>query len=306
MKYWIWLLGFIWMTGCSQKKIESPEGTGFSLQMATEGVGRFEEYIHDLNIYAFRKTAEGSFVYSRTLAILYAEDIARLEDGSAKGDSKWLNTSLAVGTYEIYAVANAAGYFNGKLTENVTTPEELTIAGPLNGQDSVYFLGHTLVQVITEYMTPVKINLSRAVSKLVLVLYDVPVQIKAVKMSLSNIARKISINGKLSSESKIINQDFKVLMDTGSPRDTIVGEIITLPSLAGGAEMQLTFYAENGQEKVKKMPVQYLLPDKYVRVTGRIDDSPGALLSFEVRFRLFLFDYWLDKVLPDFVLNKEE
>ena len=74
MRY-VWLL-FGWMvwTGCSQKNIEMPEEGRFSLQLATAEASRFEDYIHSLNVYAFRKTAEETFVYAATLAELEPYD----------------------------------------------------------------------------------------------------------------------------------------------------------------------------------------------------------------------------------------
>ena len=306
MRYWACFLGLALVAGCTQKKIETPESASFSLQMATEGASRFEDYIHSLNIYAFRKTAGGTFVYARTLAELDAGEIAALNDASVKGDSKFFQTDLAIGTYELYAVGNANGHLKGELIEDVTTPAELMITGEATGPDSVYFYGYASARVVTEYSSPLKIELKRAVSKVVLVLYEVPVQIRKVRMTLGNIAQEVSINGRLSPESKTVSQDFEVKGHAGGQKDTIVGEMVTLPSLSNGATMQLTFYTENGREKTKEMPVLNLLPDKYIRVTGKINDNPGALLSFEVKYRLFLFDYWLDRVLPDFVLEREE
>lgn len=306
MRY-VWLL-FGWMvwTGCSQKNIEMPEEGRFSLQLATAEASRFEDYIHSLNVYAFRKTAEETFVYAATLAELEAADIAALADGSERGNSKILPIDLAVGTYAVYAVGNAAGFLRGSLTEDLTRPEDLFIYGPENGEDSIYFLGHTVAQMVTEFMSPVSIELNRAVSKLVLVLYGVPGQVKTVDMTLGNLAQGINLAGGLTPESKTITRSYPVKPLNGAEKDTLSGAVVTLPSLGKGATMRLSFYAEDGEEVSKEMPLQTLLPDKYVRVSGHIDDKPGALLSFEVKFRLIMYDYWLDRDLPNFVLESKE
>lgn len=292
--------------GCSNGKIKQPETTGMDLKLAIEGPVRFEDYIHSLNIYAFRKLADNSYVYDRTMAELNGTEIADLQDASANGNSKIFRMNIPVGTYEIYMVGNIPGSLSAAWTEGVTTPSEAKTPTNLPPQDSVFFLGSTTVVVVTDQQPPVAVTLKRAVSKLVLVLYGVPVQIDSVSMSLGNLASAISLDGSLSGEPRQINRSFVVRKTPATVKDTIVGEIITLPSLAGGSPLQLTFYAGNGQEKVKDMPLQVLLPDKYLRVVGVISDNPGGLLSFEVNMNFVLVDNFLDKTLPDFVLNQQE
>lgn len=293
------------LSACSDGKVKPPEPTGLSLEMATEGAAGFEDYIHSLDIYAFRKLADGSFVYYQTLAQLDADGIRALADGSGEGDTKVFGIDLPVGTYEICLAGNAAGKMSGELLEGTTTPADVTIAGNEGGQDSVCFLGKTRVAIVTDQRPPLRVVMNRAVSKLVMVLYGVPVQVDSVGLTLGNLASAVNLDGGLSGSGKTVRETYAVRKSATQQKDTIVGGIITLPSLAGGSPLQLTFYAENGQEKVKEMPVQTLLPDKYIRLTGVIDDKPGGLLSFEVKLKLFLVDYWLETTLPDFILTPE-
>lgn len=296
---------FCIIIGCSDKKIEQPENTGVNLQMATEGAERFEDYIHSLHISAFLKQADDSYVYYRTIANLEQEEIAALKDGSPQGNSKFFAMTLPVGMYEIYMVGNAPANLSAGWIVGKTTPAECKITGNSRGQDSVYFLGSLQVKIVSTPLTPLKVTLNRAVSKLVLVLYEVPVQIDSVRVALGNLATDLSIDGMVSGAGKEIIQNYSVRKITSASKDTIVGEIITLPSLIGGSPLQLTFYAGNGQEKIKEMPVQTLLPNKYLRIVGIVNDTPGGLLSFEVNVKLYLSDYFYEKTLPDFVINKQ-
>ena len=293
------------LSACSDGKVKPPEPTGLSLEMATEGAAGFEDYIHSLDIYAFRKLADGSFVYYQTLAQLDADGIRALADGSGEGDTKVFGIDLPVGTYEICLAGNAAGKMSGELLVGTTTPADVTIAGNEDGQDSVCFLGKTRVAIVTDQRPPLRVVMNRAVSKLVMVLYGVPVQMDSVGLTLGNLASAVNLDGGLSGSGKTVRETYTVRKSATQQKDTIVGGIITLPSLAGGSPLQLTFYAENGQRKVKEMPVQTLLPDKYIRLAGVIDDKPGGLLSFEVKLKLFLVDYWLETTLPDFILTPE-
>lgn len=295
----------VWGASCSDKKAEIPSHVRFSMNMATEEAGLFENYIHSLHIYAFRKTAENKYVYARTLGELDQTDIKGLKDTSPRGDAKYFTADLAVGTYTIYAVGNAAGQLQEELIEDVSTPVDLIIKGSEGEEKNIYFLGNVMTTVVTDYMQPVKITLQRAVSKLVLVLYGVPVEIDSLRLVLGNIAAGISVDGRLTQEGKQVAKVVPVRKIAGAAKDTLTEEIITLPSLPGGADFRLLFYAAHGQTREKVMPVQTLLPDHYVRITGIIDDKPGSLLSFEVKIKLVLVDYWLDRDLPDFTLNKK-
>lgn len=305
MKYWL-LVGIIGLlNACSNKTINLPEGVGMNLQLATVGAGRFEDYIHSLDIYAFKLTAGGEYIYDKTLARLDSAEIVALADGSAKGDTKLLPVQVAVGTYEFYFVGNGSGHYQGEFIEGRTTPEQVRLTGNAGGEDNVIFLGKRKASVVTSYMPPLQVTLDRIVSKLVLVLYEVPVQVDSVSVILGNLAASVDLTGQSGGEATKRTESFSVRKSGSDAKDTIVGEMITLPSLAGGASFQLAFFAENGQKKVKEMPGQVLLPDKYVRVVGIINDALGAFLSFEVNVKLFLFDYWLDQKLPDFVINKK-
>lgn len=304
MKYgWSFICWIGLLFCCSDPKIEQPEEAALNLQMATEGINRFEDYIHSLNIYAFRKKADNSYVYYRTLAELDAAGVAGLTDASTQGDAKLFDAELAVGTYEIYFVGNAAGRLSGDLVEDVTTPRELTIQGNPGGQDSVYFLGKLLTTIVSDQRPLDQIILNRVASKLVLVVYGVPVEIDSVSLSLGNLASQFNIAGNFGGEAKTVTKTFPVRKVETAQKDTIIGEVVTLPSLTDGSPLQLTFYAGNGQKKVKIMPIQNLLPNKYLRVAAIINDNSDGLLNFEVNLKLFLFDYWLEQTLPDFILN---
>lgn len=305
MRGWVVIGCLMLLSACSDSKVKQPEPAGLSLEMATEGAARFEDYIHSLDIYAFRKLADGSFVYDRTLAQLDAAGVAALADGSGEGDTKVFGMDLPVGTYEICLAGNAAGKMSGGLIEGITTPADVTIAGNEDGQDSVCFLGRTRVAIVTDQRPPLRVVMNRAVGKLVMVLYGVPVEVDSVSLALGNLASAVNLEGGLSGSGKTVRETYAVRKSVTQQNDTIVGEIITLPSLAGGSPLRLTFYAENGQQRVKEMPVQALLPDKYIRLTGVIDDKPGGLLSFEVKLKLFLVDYWLETTLPNFILTPE-
>lgn len=294
----------ILLMACSERKIEQPEETGVRLQMATEGAERFEDYIHTLNIYAFRRQADGSYVYYRTVNLLNQEEIAGLKDGSADGNSKYLEMNLPVGSYELYMVGNVPLNPADGWVEGTTIPAEAEIKGNLHGQDSVCFVGKAGVRVDGSWGTPLKVTLNRVVSKLVLVLYDVPVQIDSVRLILRNLATGFNITGLPVGAGKEIVQNYPV-RNMAAGKDTIVGELVTLPSLPGGSPLQLTFYAKNGQQKTKEMPIQTLLPNKYVRIVGVVNDSPGGLLSFEINVKLLLTDYFYKQSLPDFVIKKE-
>ena len=303
MRYIAWLACLLLVVACSDKKVESPEGVEGNFRMAVEGAGRFEDYIHDLSVYAFRKTATGTYVYDKTIAELDAANISALKNASAKGNAKYYPFTIGVGTYDLYFVGNAAGKISSGWQEGVTTPEEIWIEGNAGGTDSVYFLGHTVETIATEYGPPVEVTLNRMVSKLIVVLYGVPVQIDSVGVTLGNLASAVSLDGKLKGPGREIVRKYGVSRIADNQKDTIVGEFLTLPSLEGGASFRILFHTVNGQEKQKEMPAQELLPNRYTRVVGIIEDSEEGLLNFEVKLRYVLFDYWLDHQLPDFILK---
>lgn len=288
---------------CSDKKLRQPGETNLEVRMLTDGAERFEEYIHSLNIYAFRKQSDDSYVYFQTIAQLNEKEIAGLEDGSANGNSKYFKMNLPIGIYEIYMLGNVSRDLASDWVEEVTTPADCRIEGNAHGEDSVCFLGNIQVKIIASPSSPLKVTLNRIVSKLVLVLYEVPIQIDSVRLVLGNLATDFSLDGTPGGMGKEIVRNYSVRKTTSTVKDTLVGEIVTFPSLTGGSPLQLTFYAANGQEKVKDMPIQTLLPNKYLRVVGVVSDTPGGLLNFELNVKVYLSDYFLERPLPDFVLN---
>lgn len=288
---------------CSTKKIDIPEEVGLTLRMATEGADRFENYIHSLKIYAFRLLADGTYVYDKTLATLDSAGISALQDGSSKGDSKFFETQLGVGKYKLFFIGNANGHLEEELQEGITLPEEVVIPGVPEGEKNVYFLGNVPVTLVTGSIRPVRVTLSRAVSKLILVLKEVPSQLDSVRISLGNIAAHVGIDGSLGMESMEVQHSYRLDSIGVYEKDTVVCQLMTLPTLSGSSPFQLTFKNYLGLEKTKEMPPLVFQPDKYIRVTGTINDDPGAFLSFDVVIYYFIFDYWQDLVLPDFTLD---
>ena len=121
MKLWMIAVWLITGIACSDPPLKQPADTNLNLRLATTGASRFEDYIHTLNIYAFRKTVSGDFVYAETLAELDAEEIAGLQDDSDKGDAKLFNMNLEVGEGEIVSLIgpNGAVWYRGeKIVEN--------------------------------------------------------------------------------------------------------------------------------------------------------------------------------------------
>ena len=57
------------LAACTTPKIEPPEQTNLNVRMAVEGADKFEHYIQSLTIYAFRRTADQTYVYDSTLAV---------------------------------------------------------------------------------------------------------------------------------------------------------------------------------------------------------------------------------------------
>lgn len=160
------------LAACTTPKIEPPEQTNLNVRMAVEGADKFEHYIQSLTIYAFRRTADQTYVYDSTLAVLDSAGIAVLEGGGGTGYDKVFKMNVAVGDYRLFFVGNANGRIEGKLIPGVTLPQEIVIPGRDDGNEDIYFLGNVYVRIVTEFMEPVSITLSRAVGKLILVLRD--------------------------------------------------------------------------------------------------------------------------------------
>lgn len=62
------------------------------------------------------------------------------------------------------------------------------------------------VRIVTEFMEPVSITLSRAVGKLILVLRQVPAQLDSIRMQIGHIASEIGIDGTVSETSTTIRK----------------------------------------------------------------------------------------------------
>lgn len=298
------LFGLLLMA-CSPGKIDMPEAQQLRLNMATEGVGNFTDYIHSLSIYAFRITAGGDYVYVKTLAKLDESGIAALDDFSARGNAKLFSTELGVGTYELYFVGNATGSISGDLREEVTRPSDVLLMGNSGGLDSVYFVGKVNVKLVTDITSPISVVLKRVVSKLVVVLDGVPSQIASIRLSVGNIAPSYSLTGEMPPSGQVVEKTFVNAGSDVSSRDTVVCELLTLPTTGTTSPFSLTFTSKSGVERTKEMPSLTLLPDKYTRVKGIISEQPGSALSFDIAVTLFIFDKWGEDNLPDFPITPD-
>lgn len=296
------LLG-IFLLSCSSNSIEIPEGHRIDLNMFTEGAGNFSDYIHSLAIYAFRLTADGDYVYDRTIADLAQEEIEALEDVSSRGNAKYFKGQLAIGTYELYFVGNTAQNISGDFQKGISKPEDILIKGNSNGQDSVYFLGKLPLRVVADYTSPASVTLKRMVSKVILVLDGIPAQIASIRLTLGNVASFYDLTGQVGLKGETIEKTFINTNTDITKRDTVVYELLTLPTAGTRSPLSLTFTSKSGVEKVKEMPSLLLLPDKYLRLSGTINSDPGALLSFEIAVTLFIFDKWGEDTLPDFIIK---
>lgn len=297
------LLVVVLMWSCSSDTVEVSREHGVEVNMFTEGAGNFGDYIHSLAIYAFRLSAGGEYVYDRTLTDLSGDEIDALENVSGRGDAKYYREELAVGTYELYFVGNAAGKVSGDFREGISRPEDISISGDGNGADSVYFVGKLPLRVVADYTTPYRVTLGRIVSKVILVLRGVPSQIASVRLTLDSVASSYNLAGGVSTKGVTVEKTFINTNTDVDRRDTMVYELLTLPTAGTRSPFSLTFTSKSGIGKVKEMPSLFLSPDKYVRLSGTIDRDPGALLSFDLTVSLFIFDKWGEDVLPDFTVK---
>lgn len=297
------LLWGVFLLSCSSNAVDVPEEHGVTLNMFTEGAGNFSDYVQTLAIYAFRLTSDGDYVYDRTLADLMKEEIEALENVSGRGNAKYYKGELAVGTYELYFVGNAARNIAGEFRKGVSRPEDISIIGNGNGQDSVYFLGKLPLRVVADYIYPYEVTLNRVVSKVILVLDGVPAQVASIQLTLENVASSYNLSGGVSSERITVEKTFINTNTDVGRRDTVVYELLTLPTTGTRSPFSLTFTSRSGVEKVKEMPSLLLLPDKYFRLSGTINDAPGALLSFDMSVTVSIFDKWGEDKLPDFTVK---
>lgn len=302
---WICSIGIFWLwSACSSDKtIEIPESVKAELQMATVGSSNFEDYIHHLTVLAFRRTAAGTYVYRNTLAELGSAEITGLPDASSRGDAKLMPVTLPAGTYQLYFIGNGAGKWTAALKEGVTEPQDIFLARLGEGQDSIWFLGHLNVKLSASYISPLKVTLNRAVSKLVVLLDGVPAETENIGIRIENIAEQVDLNGTPGGQPQVIEKNYAVSL---AKRDSVIYELLLLPTLGSRSPWQLSFQMKNGQRKVKDMPYLQLFPDKYVRITGKIADTPGGLLDLQFKLSLSIFDYFEEKSLPDFSLTPVE
>ena len=300
MRYIVSFYVGLFLLACNTDHDALPLGNGITLKMAVEGGEVFEDNIYSLNIYAFRKSRGGEYVYYRTLATLGKGEIDALEDGA---DNKLFTTRLSWGNYKLFFVANASENYKGELQPYVTKPSDVFLTMPEGGVDSVYFLGNTLLKVTDETIHPIPIELKRAVSRLGVVLYGVPESIDSIRFDLHNIATMIAIDGSVFPENTTLSGSYVMDNNDVYRKDTMNYSFLTFPTAVGKSDLSLTFVGKSGEEKSEVISSVVLMPDQYAVVKGDIDDHMGAFLSFHVTIHYFILDNSKDFFLPDFTLT---
>lgn len=304
MKFLFKILVWISLAACSSTPgKESVPQARINLKMATVGIYNFENYIHQLTIYAFSRSSGGYFFY-KILAELDEQTIGQLADASGKGDAKLFNTTLPIGEYDLYFLANISGNQAETLQPGISVPADIFFTPPVGGLKDACFLGNTKVKVISD--VAISVILHRAVSKLVVTLYKVPSPIDTIRLAVNNITSQISIDGTFSPEVMTFSTAYAIENEDVYRSDTVVYEILTFPTATGTSELEITFRSKSGQMKTKTIPSLTFLPDKFVKITGEVDDNIGGLLDFNLLVTLFIFDEWRDEQLPDFPLTSSK
>lgn len=296
-KLWCGILLF----ACTTDPDAKPLGQDVMLRMATTGEGAFEENIHSLAVYAFRESANGEYFYYRTLARLGESEIKALE--STSGGKKTISTRLMIGSYEIYFMANGLGNYTGIPRERMTKPSDIVLTLPEHGVDSIYFLGSSKLNVGAGIVQPLSVTLSRAVSRLDMTINGVPESIDSISVTLGNITTRIAIDGSLSPKMTSLTSGIAVNNDDVYKKDTVRVSFLTFPTAMGVSDLHTTFRAKSGEYKGEKIGSAVLKPDHYVILTGNINDAPGAFLSFDITYHLFILDDWKNFYLPEFTVK---
>lgn len=105
-------------------------------------------------------------------------------------------------------------------------------------------MGNVYVRIVTEFMEPVSITLSRAVGKLILVLRQVPAQLDSIRMQIGHIASEIGIDGTVSETSTTIRKAWKLDSINAELKDTVVLQAVTMPTMTTSSPFQLTFITQ--------------------------------------------------------------
>ena len=308
MKNVIILYFLIALIGCSDNPIESrPSDRSLKLDMALEGVYRFESYINSLTIYAFAEQGDGKYVYYATLAELNQADINGLAPGSSGGgsnltNSKLLEAQLPAARYRIYIVANVQPDASGGFVQGVTRPEDVFMAFPQDGLFNSYFSGQTDADV-GNGSTTIPIVLHRVISQVFLKLEGIPSQLETVTLLITNIANKVYIDGSLSKDAITVSEVYKVKVENSGEFSSAFFQQYTFPTTGTISDIQLLFLSKSGEKDTVTLTKSMLLPDKYLQLNAEINHDFGSTLSFNVNVTFFRTHNWRDVELPDFPLN---
>lgn len=302
-KIFSWCFGLLWVA-CATDPGAKPLGVDVPLRLATTGEGVFEENVHSLVIYAFRKAANGEYLYDRTLARWGETEIKAL--GNSSSGKKMFSTRLTVGEYELYFMANALGNYTGIPQQRVTRPSDIVLTLPAKGVDSIYFLGKCPVRVGAELVQPLSVTLNRAVSRADVTINGIPEPIDSVTVSVGSLTTGLAIDGSKSPEMTSVVRRVAVDNRDVYRKDTARFTFLTFPTARGQSEVEVSFLARSGDRKTGVISAVVLKPDGYVQLTGEVNDAPGAFLSFDVTYQLVILDDWKNFPLPDFVLEPYE
>jgi hypothetical protein len=245
------------------------------VEMAVESGVSFEEYIHSLAVYAFQQMDNGSFVYYRKVADLSAEDIHNLESGMLAGeDSKMLKLTLPAGLYRFYYLAN-------DLTGEYVEPprggsvEQGYLPFPPTGLEQAYFMGEVEMKPRASDGNPLFVILGRVVSRLTVVVTDVPESIDTVRYRLNGIASRLLLTEKTSGDTASCTGIYP--RRVFATADTVISRLLLFPS--AWAVLALQFTSDGTVVKEKSIPLSGLIPDNDVVITGHWDETGVTTLS---------------------------
>ncbi len=305
MKLGIFIGCFCLFLSCSDDKIDIPtDGGPVRLSMTVSGFSDFETYIRSLIVYAFRQEESGEYFYYKVLADLDAAGIRQLESassGGGNGEVKWLNTELPPGNYRLFLAGNVRP--QGEPEVGVSKPEDLRLIYPREGLFWSYFLGQGDVKAEGTAVS-VSIELKRAVSRLFVKLSGIPWQIDRITLSLRGVAGEIGLDGTLFSAS-VVEETFQMKNEDVYLQDTVLFDVFSFPSVGKSSALNFIFYSKSGEERIKTVEIS-LLPDKYLYLTGEVNEEEGGLLTYSISFIFLLVLDWVDIQLPDFSLKPVE
>lgn len=303
----IWVVIFCMMLGaCSEdtSSVLTDQGR-VRLSMAIQGIYDFPTYIRTLTVYAFRQNEKGEYVFHAVLADLDEQEIRALRQGKSPGEnyteSRLLNKELPVGNYRLYFVANTRAGTEAPLQTGITRPSQVYLLYPEEGLVWSFFLGEAAV-IAGETVQTVPVELHRVVSRIFLKLMGVPEQIDKIRMSVGNVAGKLTLEGERIQPIRTEEIVFTMKNEDLYIQDTVLFEIYTFPTIGEESELKLVFLSRSGEERIKNIPIQ-LLPDRYLYLTAEINSGCDALLSFDFTCVLFFVWDWRDIELPEFPLK---